>query len=294
MHENEVNIIEKLILGTAQIGLNYGINNSKFMSTEDANQILNIAHSSGINFLDTAETYGVSHKRIGDFHRNTRKRFDVITKIKSFGRIEDFKAKIEGFLKELNVDKLYCLEVHSTQLGEINVDEYFNQVKDLVKNFGISIYTEEDYYSLKTKLEPNIVQLPFNILDNLTHRGSLFTELKDNGVKIHARSIFLQGILTSNFNQLLLNDPELTRTMNFLKSLINKNQSIEGLAMSYALLNKDVDGVIFGVDSIVQLEENIRLLESIEEYRGYTKEINNIDFKNQSILDPRKWKIKQP
>ena len=61
-------MIDKLILGTVQLGLNYGVNNSAGKpSLETAFDILNLAYESGIRTIDTAEAYGDSQEVIGQY-----------------------------------------------------------------------------------------------------------------------------------------------------------------------------------------------------------------------------------
>ena len=63
--------MSKFILGTVQMGLDYGINNSiGKISVEESFKILLKAYLSGITTLDTAEVYGEAHQLIGDFHRS--------------------------------------------------------------------------------------------------------------------------------------------------------------------------------------------------------------------------------
>ena len=64
----------KLILGTVQFGLDYGINNkSGIPSSNIIKQILDYAMSNGIEILDTAEAYGISQQRIGQYHQLSKK-----------------------------------------------------------------------------------------------------------------------------------------------------------------------------------------------------------------------------
>ena len=59
----------KLILGTVQFGLNYGINNTIGMMSEDkVFELLENAYDLGITTLDTAEAYGNAHSVISNFH----------------------------------------------------------------------------------------------------------------------------------------------------------------------------------------------------------------------------------
>lgn len=57
---------EKLVLGTAQFGLDYGINNNNGRITfNQAKEIIEFAHESGIHIIDTANLYGESEEILG-------------------------------------------------------------------------------------------------------------------------------------------------------------------------------------------------------------------------------------
>ena len=71
----------KLILGTVQFGLDYGINNKQGQVSERSiKEILDLAFENGINILDTAEGYGDSQERIGNYHKNSSNIFNIVTK----------------------------------------------------------------------------------------------------------------------------------------------------------------------------------------------------------------------
>ena len=69
----------KLILGTVQFGLNYGINNTNGKISEDkVIELLEKAYDFGIKILDTAEAYGNARSLISNFHKQSEKIFNVI------------------------------------------------------------------------------------------------------------------------------------------------------------------------------------------------------------------------
>src|ERR1044071_6881943 len=73
----------KLILGTVQLGINYGINNITGRPTNQQSlEILKCATDNDILFLDTAEAYGNATEIIGSFHSNSKQKFSIITKFK--------------------------------------------------------------------------------------------------------------------------------------------------------------------------------------------------------------------
>ena len=107
----------KLILGTAQLGLKYGINNEFGKpSSYDSFKILNTAYDSGIKTLDTAESYGNSHKLIGSFIKKFNKKFKIITKFSEYTTEDDIETKLFDFLNQLNVDYIDTLMFHNYDL----------------------------------------------------------------------------------------------------------------------------------------------------------------------------------
>ena len=92
--------MNKIILGTVQMGLPYGVNNSLGkVSVNDSISILDKAHDSGVRILDTAKVYGDAHKVIGEFHNCfPEKKFNIITKLPKVFDVDEFKATIDGYL----------------------------------------------------------------------------------------------------------------------------------------------------------------------------------------------------
>ena len=72
----------QLILGTVQLGLDYGINNDVGKpSVEKSFEILDYAFNNGISILDTANAYGDSEKIIGNYMKKTGNEFKISTKL---------------------------------------------------------------------------------------------------------------------------------------------------------------------------------------------------------------------
>ena len=102
-----------IILGTAQFGLKYGINNFLGKPGENiVHDILSFAHGSGIHTLDTADAYGNAQNIIGTFHLKNSARFDINTK---FSRSEgdDLRSMVALTLKKLKVTQVHTYFYHS-------------------------------------------------------------------------------------------------------------------------------------------------------------------------------------
>ena len=102
------NLINKIILGTVQMGIPYGVNNiGGQISLENSISILNYAFENGIEILDSAEAYGDAHKVIGTFHEKfPTKKFKIITKLPHEIDV-NIEEKVDKYLKDLNVYQLH-------------------------------------------------------------------------------------------------------------------------------------------------------------------------------------------
>jgi aryl-alcohol dehydrogenase-like predicted oxidoreductase len=286
----------KLILGTVQLGLNYGINNkSGKVSINECNIILTNSYNSGIKTLDTAEIYGDAHKIIGDFHRrNNSKRFDIITKFPKDIKIQSIEDKVYNYIEVLAVNHIEVLMFHSFESYKSNKD-YLNllmklKLKGIINHIGVSLYNNEDIESILDDNEISIVQLPFNLLDNISLRGELISKLKQRGKIVHTRSAFLQGLFFKNLDDTSTIVQELSLELAILNNIKEKlNCSIEQLALAYCLQQKNIDNVIIGVDSSFQLNYNFKASKYTLD-KSFINLIDNINVKNIDLLNPTMWK----
>ena len=286
----------KLILGTVQFGLKYGINNTIGKPKKDeVLSLLKVAYNSGIRLLDTAEAYGNAHQLIGNYHKKQDDfKFKIITKFPHQIKHNLIKSKVLEYLDLMNVNALDVMMFHSFDSFQSNYNalDTLNELKSdgLIKNIGVSVYTNAQLKSLLNEDLITVVQLPFNLLDNFNVRGDLINQLKIKGKTIHTRSAFLQGLFFKN----TFDDISIVQALKpHLKTLnkITKKQgcSMEELALSYCIKQNNIDNVIIGVDSISQLNANIKAA-AYEVNEESFKCIDNIYVKNLDLLNPSLWK----
>ena len=285
----------KLILGTAQFGMNYGINNStgKIQKSE-VFEILKYAFQNGIELLDTAPVYGDAHKIIGEFHKELEQiRYKVITKIPANYPIDKLEELVDSFLFELNIDYIEVLHFHSINdyisCEKQMISEVFNRLKasKKVKSFGVSIYENSEADVLNRGII-DVVQLPFNLLDNTNQRGRLIEQLKQKKYEIHTRSVFLQGLLLKNAIDSPIIDliPYLANVEQILKETPYSKQV---LALQYCLIQESINHVLIGIDSLAQLKLNLENSDySISE--DFKHKIDQINVEKNELLNPVNWK----
>lgn len=282
----------KLILGTVQFGLDYGINNKLGKPAQkQVHEIFDLAHEYGITILDTAQAYGDIQDVIGNYHRTNDTRFEINTKFTVSS--ESIENQVDFNIRLLNVDQINTLYYHSFD-DFIKYPRLLIQLKQLktqekIKNIGLSIYNKAEMISAIHCDDISVIQIPFNLLDNYTQKGELLSLAKEKGKVIQARSVFLQGLF---FMPLLEVPAKLKVLLPYLRKIHELagelDVSIEHLSLSYALQNTELDNIIIGVDTIDQLAKNIKNSMKPLSINALNK-INEIHVLETDLLYPKNW-----
>ena len=284
-----------IVLGTAQFGLDYGIANKiGKVSDSEIKQILNIAQQNNIKMLDTAMDYGDCELRLG---RNNLNQFKVITKISELNldsnNIQrDIEYKFQKSLENLKIQKIYGLLLHrpeqllSTRGDEIISALMFLKTNNLVEKIGISIYSPKILEKLFKKIKFDIVQVPFNILDNRIEKTGWLDKLSNLNIEIHARSIFLQGLLLMRYDELpkiyFKNHKDLILWYEWQKN----NSSVDPyeICLKFVLNNSKIDKVLIGIDNKAQI---IELVEKMK--RNHQIIFPQINCNDENLINPSFW-----
>lgn len=294
--------LHRIGLGTAQFGMPYGISNTRGqIDRTESQKILSMAKQNGIELIDTAATYGESEQILGELLGEDH-RFRVITKTlsqkKPLESIKEVQSIFDTFvssLKRLKQQSVYALLVHAaTDLftpagaGLVEMLQKAQQDKQ-VEKIGVSVYDRKTLEQVLNVFTPDIIQAPVGILDQRLLQSGLLYNLHDAGVEIHARSVFLQGLLLMPPDQLdkffAPIQPHLEQVRSFIHS--RGETLIEG-ALHAVLQHDCIDAVIVGVTSAQELQEVCIA------YRNLPKD--SIDYSgcalsDELFLNPSRWQL---
>lgn len=284
-------MINKLIIGTAQLGLNYGINNISGKPTlSQSLDIINNAKNNGIYYFDTAPAYGNSENILGNF-----KDISVFTKISKIDNCDFTEENINNIigqsLNNLNCRSIYCVYLHSFENYNKKNIKILRNIH-MIQNIGVSVYTPEEAKQVLNDKLVDYLQIPFNFIDTRWITNEMVELYNNTDIKIVIRSVYLQGLLIKPENYL-----NKFCSINIEKYLLEKidqllndmKLNLKELCMYYVLSQYWVDFIILGVETSEQLMENINLFNNFKKL-----DINHIIlsyFNNipQILLDPRKW-----
>jgi aryl-alcohol dehydrogenase-like predicted oxidoreductase len=288
--------MSKIALGTVQFGIDYGVNSvDGQVEPEEVKKILSYANLKDIDLLDAAPAYGNSEKILG---RMNVSNFKVITKTRHFDGLEidnnDVKLLINDFhhsLKDLEQDSVYGVLIHNADdLLKPGAEKLLDQLQELkqaekIVKIGVSVYNHNQLQPILDNFDIDLVQLPFNILDRRMIDSGMLAALHSKGTEVHARSVFLQGLLLMSEQ----NRPDKFNRWSDLWKIwhewLNDNQitALEA-TIRHAISIPEISKVLVGVDTKDQLKEIMIASDGILPNiptELYTNDVN--------LLNPSNW-----
>lgn len=284
----------KITLGTAQFGMDYGINNRRGKVPEnEVFEILDEAWKNDVDMLDTAYAYGKSEKIIGEYIESTGRPFKVVSKMPDCS-LQELESTFNSSLENLNLNQIYGYLIHDFESFLLNQEDLWAfleslKVENRAKKIGFSLYhTWELEYLLENDFKIDMVQVPFNVFDQ--RFSKFFPSLKKKDIEIHTRSIFLQGLLFKNPDEVQENFFKIKYKLENLR-LLSKNEDIplSAIYMNFAVLNEFIDRVIIGIDSLNNFIENINALKYSNRALNFNDMLLSLKEDDENIILPINW-----
>ena len=201
------------------------------------------------------------------------------------------KQNVMISLKNLKIKKFECLLLHNANsLLCKNGDEIYKGIRNMKINgftskIGVSIYDFNVLDKILKKFKFNLIQAPFNILDQRLVEKGWLKKLKKRKIEVHARSIFLQGILLLKHNQLPKKLIKLSKKLVMWENWLKKNKfSSLQVCLSFVLNQRQLDGIVVGYNNTNQLNQILKLKQIKNNFS-----LPNLNIKDKKLIDPREW-----
>ena len=289
----------QIALGTANFGLHYGVKNQRRLSLEEVKKILGICQAFGVATIDTAIGYGESHRVLGSLETQGH---DCITKLPGLpAQVEGVVGWVHGqvaqALLDLRREKLYGLLLHrpGDLLGphgpELVGALRLAQREFSIQKIGVSVYEPHELLDCWKVLQYELVQLPCNVFDQRFTTGPAVAHLRSKNIEVHARSVFLQGLLLM---------PDLSRPIYFnpwahifdaWHNLVDtfKKTPLE-VCLAFADRQNFVHKWVIGVDSKDQL---LGILSANNDSKNVIPDTAWLPFKDLplALVSPARWSL---
>lgn len=289
----ESSLTSKLALGTVQFGLGYGINNTRGrVPVAEVAAILSTARAAGVGMLDTSGAYGCAEEILGPLLASESGAFEIVSKLPRCP-IEEVDLRIERSFRQLGLDSLYGYLCHHYDFfREVpGIWDRFRALRDegRARRIGFSLYHPRELAELfDDGIDFDLVQVPGNVLDRRFE--PLFAECHRRGIEVHVRSVFLQGLLLRNPDQL----PAHFLPIQCKIRAVHAAAEAAGISPSQLLLihagsRTLIDRIVIGVDSLADLQSNLIAADHVETAARHFSRIDSLQEDDERMILPSCW-----
>ena len=284
--------MNRIVLGGAQLGLPYGIlNGGETLSREEVARILDTSVDRGIASIDTAIAYGQSESMIGETSQN---RFSIISKLPplpvDLSNVSEWvHSQVQGSLSRLRCFSLDALLLHRPQdlTGAQGAELYAAigslMAEKMIHRFGVSIYSPDDLEGIIGTFDIHVVQAPLNVFDRRIL--GVTDQLSALNIEVHARSVFLQGVLIANPKDRPQRfEPWSEHFALFDEWVRSSGMSAMACCLGFALQQPGIAKLVIGTTNAESLDE---IMNSIP--NSVLEVPTHLQSSVEQLIDPRFW-----
>jgi len=300
-----------LVLGTAQLGMKYGVANSDGTPADgEAISLVRTAIAGGVCTIDTARAYGEAERRIGLALQPSSPRITVVTKLDPLDRIARdaapelaVAAARESLLmscRALARERLDVLALHRAAHRHMWQGAVWRLLlgerrQGRIGRLGVSVQSPRE--ALEALEDPDVghLQLPFNVLDNRWAETGVIDAMSERtDVIVHVRSVLLQGLLAGLADERwpVIAGVAPNELLGCLRRLVHefRRRSLADLCVAYVRAQPWIGGIVIGMETPSQLADNLAFFASDplapDEVRAVKKHLPHVP---EALLDPARW-----
>ncbi|OUU30607.1 MAG: hypothetical protein CBB97_00880 [Candidatus Endolissoclinum sp. TMED37] len=283
-----MNLSKKIIIGSANFNEEYGIFKKKIDILE-LELIVNYLIKNNQFFFETSIGYKNSINLLNNLiMKKDYKNYEYILKLSNDDKKINNQINNKYFLKK----KLPKIIMAHNAKDFLDIKFRNDLIEFSNKNnikIGVSVYNKSEISDVLNCYKPDVIQIPINLIDQRLFKDGTLKLLKNDGIEIHARSIFLQGLFFLSEKQIISKFPILKDILKiFTKISKISKYSLSELSFLWVNSIQEVDKIIIGIDNLEQLKKNYELL-NYKLSSNLFSEIININFNDNSVLNPSLW-----
>lgn len=299
--------VSEIAFGGVEIGMPYGIGikgKSDMLSEREAVKLLHRATESGINFFDTARSYGRSEDIMGKAFKGMRDKVVISTKcvhlLDERGRLPDSNKlrkimihSLHESMKALQSDYVDIFMLHDAGMKiweNEDIVHVFSHLKQsgLIRGTGVSTYLPEETKGALDMGTWDVIQVPFNLM-NQSHQ-IFFAEASKKRTAIIVRSVLLKGLLSEKGKNLHPALKEVEQHIAGYRELLNSHiPDISTLATKFALSFDEVSSVLVGIDKVAYLNKSLEVADGHYLDKKQLKHAHELAYPDPAFLNLHEW-----
>lgn len=254
-----------------------------------AEEIINHALESGINYFDTADLYdyGKNEEIVGKALQPVREQVIIATKVGNrWTEAKDgwfwdasktyIKEAVKQSLKRLNTDYIDLYQLHGGTM-EDPIDETIEAFEELksegyIRYYGISSIRPTVIREYATRSNIVSCMMQYSLLDRRPEEEA-FPLLQEHAISVVARGPLAKGLLSEALlakatdairenGYLFYTYEELEKLFPVLKEKFAHTRSMTALSLQFVLANPIISTCVAGCSSVEQLKENVAAIKT--------------------------------
>jgi aryl-alcohol dehydrogenase-like predicted oxidoreductase len=276
------------------------------LSQSEAIYLLHTAIGEGVNFFDTARLYGESETIMGNAFKDRREKVILETKCRHLrdangklfpqGELTNFiEASLTESLHALQTDYIDVFMLHYGDeeiLQREKIADTFLRLKKsgVIRATGVSVYTPQETSIAIDAGAWDVIQLPFNLMDQ--RQKVLFPMAAEKGIGIIIRSVLLKGLLSDRVRNLHPALVDVEQHIQRYSDLLGEAATdLPTLATKFALSFQEVSSVLVGIDRLDYLYKSIQAASGDSLYRETVSKANELAYPNPDFLNLHQWSL---
>jgi aryl-alcohol dehydrogenase-like predicted oxidoreductase len=279
--------MRNVVIGGAQFSHEYGVLvNNAFPGKENRIETLEACLDSGFKIIDLSLNYKGAIENLSE--SGLSQKFSYNTKFNYKGvNLQEILEQLKKSLQTLGVANYESILIHdwhvltsSERKQSVNFLNHLEKL-GLTESIGISVYDEKELSPSLANLD--IIQAPLNFFNITFLDSKIVSELVSAGVKMQARSIFLQGLLLDNHE--IIENP-------FFKELEAFNEYVKGKSTTHfeaAIGVYDNQNVFTSLVVGFLSSRHVKQLYDLESRKSDVLDFLTLKGIKPGFADPRKW-----
>jgi aryl-alcohol dehydrogenase-like predicted oxidoreductase len=196
-------------------------------------------------------------------------------------------------MRLLRLDRIYGLLVHNAEdliaPGGEHLVEVLQRLRQsgVVQKIGVSVYDARQTDRILELFVPDLVQLPISVLDQRLLLSGHLAALKGEGVEIHARSVFLQGLLVMKEDEVPRYFAPIAPLLAEWRARIKASgQPPTQAALAFVRDLPQIDRMVVGAETLGQFETIIDHMQDPRE-----TDASGLACSQEEYVNPSKWAL---
>lgn len=279
--------MRNVVIGGAQFGHEYGVLvNNAFPGKENRVETLEACLDSGFKIIDLSLNYKGAIENLSE--TGFSEKFSYNTKLDYKGiNLQEILKQLKKSLQTLGVANYQSILIHDWHVLTPSEREqsvnFLNHLKKigLTESIGISVYDEKELSPNLANLD--IIQAPLNFFNIAFLDSKIVSKLVSAGVKMQARSIFLQGLLLDNHE--IIKNPFFKELEEFNEYVNDKNTSRFEAAIEVYDNQEIFTSLVVGFLS----SRHVKQLYDLDSRKSDVLDFLTLKAIKPEFADPRKW-----